>query len=136
MRRLMPAVVVALAASFGCTKAVAPVSGTVTLDGKPVEGASVTFLPMDADGYGVVGSATATDAQGRYVQKLVFGGRQPGVAVGKHKVSVSLFRADLKNPDGMMGREMLPDRYNTATELTYEVPKGGTDQANFDLKSK
>ena len=31
--------------------------------------------------------------------------------------------------------QQLPLRYNGETKLEFDVPVGGTDQANFDLKS-
>jgi hypothetical protein len=32
-------------------------------------------------------------------------------------------------------KDKVPQRYNTGTELTFDVPPSGTDQANFDLRS-
>lgn len=32
--------------------------------------------------------------------------------------------------------ETLPAKYNSATELTFEVPAGGTTEANFELEAK
>jgi hypothetical protein len=60
----------------------APASGIVKLDGVPVEGASVTYLPSSG---GRPGSGV-TDAAGRYTIKTFEDA--PGAIVGDHKVSV------------------------------------------------
>ncbi len=61
----------------------APASGIVRLDGEPVEGASVTFVPVTG---GRPGSGT-TDSAGRYSIKTYEDA--PGGIVGEHKVSVT-----------------------------------------------
>lgn len=60
----------------------APASGIVTLNGEPVEGASLTFIPTAG---GRPGSAI-TDAQGRYTIKTYQDA--PGAIIGEHKVAV------------------------------------------------
>lgn len=60
----------------------APASGIVTLNGEPVEGASLTFIPVAG---GRPGSAI-TDAQGRYTIKTYQDA--PGAITGEHKVAV------------------------------------------------
>lgn len=44
----------------------APVSGTVTLDGKPVDGATVVFVPTGTPAYGAY---AITDSSGRFTLK-------------------------------------------------------------------
>ena len=75
----------------GCGEAVSqsgtalPVTGTVTLDGKPIEGASLTFIPLTADqGQGGVGS---TDAAGKYEVTHFRTGK--GLEPGEYRVAVS-----------------------------------------------
>ena len=60
-----------------------PVSGTVTMDGKPVEGAQVVFVPS---GSGRAASGT-TDASGRF--KLTTFNPQDGAVVGSYAVTIS-----------------------------------------------
>ena len=62
---------------------IAPASGIVTLNGAPVDGASLTFVPTAG---GRPGSAI-TDAQGRYTIKTYEDA--PGAIVGEHKVTVT-----------------------------------------------
>lgn len=70
---------------------VVPVSGTVLLDGKPLEGASVLFIP--APGGPVdrapVGASGVTGADGKYA--LTCGPESPGALPGAYRVVVSKF---------------------------------------------
>lgn len=78
----------ALLAVAGCnTKTpIGEVEGTVTLDGKPVEGIIVTFVPDLAEGFNGPPSYSSTDTAGHYSLKNMTKG-QEGVFVGKHRVS-------------------------------------------------
>src|SRR5437870_4460006 len=79
-------------AAIGCGREpykVAPVSGTVTLDGQPLAGAWVTFMPVgtrDSPDPGPTSSGK-TDAQGKFTLAIEPG--RPGAVVGKHKVAVN-----------------------------------------------
>src|SRR5262245_17896545 len=115
----------ALAVAAGCGgRSTASVSGVVTLDGKPLEGAAVSFTPASRDGGGVGGSYGKTDANGRYTLRTVVT-NATGAAVGKHRVSISLYKEDPKNPDGAGRKELVPAKYNAKSELTFEIPSGG-----------
>lgn len=130
-------VVLWAAMASGCGGArTAPVSGTVNLDGKPLAGATVSFTPLAGDAGGVGGSAGKTDEQGRYTLRTIVEDR-PGAAVGKHRVVINLYKENPNNPD-QAGKELVPARYsnNAKSELSCEVPSGGNNAANFDLKSK
>ena len=108
------------------------VSGVVKLDGAPLEGAGVTFTPIAGGEIG--GSSGRTDAEGRYTLRTILKDK-PGAAVGSHQVAISLYKENPNNQD-QAGSELVPQRYNQKTELKFDVPAGGTDQANFDLKKK
>jgi hypothetical protein len=138
VRVLVPARVAALAVALavlsGCGGGTTTVSGVVTLDGNPVEGATVLFTPESGDGGGVGGSSGKTDAQGRYTLRTVADDRA-GAARGKHKVTISLSKSDPKSPEGAV-TDLIPAKYNTKSELTFDVPSGGTDKADFVLTTK
>lgn len=127
---------IALAASLlvGCGggPAVVPVSGVVTLDGEPLPEAAVTFQPTAQSGASD-GSYGKTDAQGRYALKLVTNDSE-GAVLGKHRVMISLVKPSTDDSPSM--ETGLPTRYNSQSELTFDVPAGGSDAANFDLESK
>jgi hypothetical protein len=126
----------------GCqpTSRVAPVSGRVTLDGKPLAGVHVSFEPiapegkLDAGG----GSYAIADADGKYKLLMVDGGRT-GAVVGKHRVQ---FTARSQVPDDVdlpvrpPPSVMVPDKFNRNSTLTFDVPADGTSAANFELESK
>src|SRR5262245_42131593 len=151
LRRLAALSAILLAA--GCAGGefkVAPVSGTVTMDDKPLPRVYVNFQPVgstDNPNPGP-GSYAVTDDQGRYTLKLVEGGK-PGAVVGRHKVSITRqFAEDVRGgpdtgtPDGPTSAprigsvKQIPARYNSPTTLDFAVQPGGTDKADFALTSK
>jgi len=62
----------------------APVFGTVTLDGRPLEGATIVFMPK---GDGTM-SMAVSDPAGKYVMRT--GSGREGAVVGEHNVTVQL----------------------------------------------
>ena len=128
-----PSILAVALAAVGCGGGTANVSGVVTLDGKPVEGATVTFTPDSKDGGGVGASYGKTDAQGRFslrtdVRRQVRRGRRQAQG---HDQSSPV--SDPSNPEGI-AKELIPAHYNTKSDLTFDVTSGGTDKANFELK--
>lgn len=121
----------------GCgSSKTAPVSGRITLNGKPLANASVTFAPVGGKDNQEPGpsSAAITDGDGRYTLRLI-GQDGRGAMVGKHKVMVALQEeADTTNDDGPVKLKQLPLKYNGQTTLEFDVPAKGTDAADFDLK--
>jgi hypothetical protein len=109
-----------------------PVSGFVTLDGKPLKDATVEFLPES--GWGSMGK---TDDIGHY--ELLYRVRKNGAIIGQHKVRISTKieeDSDSADPVVQKGRkESVPARYNTATTLEANVEPGESVELNFDLKS-
>ena len=121
--------------SAGCGDSGPPlgkVTGQVTLDGKPLEGALVQFSP-DAGGRG---SFAATDASGRY--ELIFNADNKGALVGKHSVTITTASEEEYNEETEettpAREEILPDRYHENTELTAD-DTGGGNTIDFPLPS-
>jgi hypothetical protein len=121
----------------------AAVSGRVTLDGKPLARARVTFLPVHDPKAGAVSGPEAhgeTDADGRYELKTVFGDR--GATMGSNRVMISTRKTEPRpdNPDAPHREvfpEKVPNKYFTEkAPLTYDVPAGGTTAADFQLTSR
>lgn len=133
-----------LAAAVGCggpSHKVAQVSGRVTLDGKPLPKASVTFVPLATKENPNPGPTAQgkTDADGRY--KLDVDPATPGAVVGTCRIYITTVIAEPTAEDRDAGgapkiKDKVPPRYNIKTELTFDVPPGGTDKADFDLKTK
>jgi hypothetical protein len=125
---------VALAAGCGGPYKSVPVSGRVTLNGKPLAKASVTFAPVGKDANVEPGpsSVGTTDADGRYALRLV-GADGSGAVVGKHMVRIAILDETDTSVDAPVRMKQLPLKYNGQTTLRFDVPADGTDRANFDL---
>jgi hypothetical protein len=125
-------------AAIGCQSSagLAPVSGKITLDGKPLAAAHVVFQPESSGKSPSTGGSYAfTNENGEYTLRS-FEGDQAGAAVGTHKVQINL-KVDSESDSPSRTRpKPLPPRYNVQTELTFQVQPGGTKEANFDLTSK
>jgi hypothetical protein len=113
----------------------APVSGTVTLDGKPLKLAIVKFMPVTEGAAGNEGfkrGATSfgfTDADGKYTLTYANADGKPvlGALIGKHQVQIQL-----SDP---AGAQLIPARYSTfQSELMVDVAKG-KGPTDFPLKS-
>jgi hypothetical protein len=131
-----PLLLVVLTGCGGGPYKVAPVSGRVTLNGKPLAKASVSFQPL-AEGGKInpgPGSGAFTDSEGRYTLK-VDGTDTRGAVIGKHIVRIDLAHEDNSADDRPKRFKRLPVKYNTKSKLEYDVPAGGTDSADFQLTS-
>lgn len=105
----------------GCDKgpAIAPVSGVVTQDGKPLPDAVVEFQPD----YGTPSYATTTD-DGAY--ELSYRSGRMGALLGHHTVRVST-RGEVTDPETdetYVVPETIPGEYNSETTLEFEVERG------------
>jgi hypothetical protein len=124
----------------GCSSqgpAVVPVSGRVTLDGQPLADATLSFQPItdkSSTTQPATGSYGKTDADGRYTLRLIEPD-QPGAIVGKHAVTVTTAVAANPASDEIKLKqpEVLP---LAARTREIDVPPGGTEQADIELKSK
>jgi len=118
----------------GDTPDVVPVTGTITLDGSPLEGAQVEFQPQstgEADKPAVPSYGT-TDETGKYTLKLG-PGRVAGAMPGTHEVRIMKYPQ--QSDDGTSGQQILPAKYNSASELTVEVSSDKQGGYDFDLES-
>ena len=126
-----------------------PVTGKVTLDGKPVSDASVTFTPASQEGRVAVG---ATDDSGMYSLNLLTGEVKDGAMPGAYKVSISKgelvggkpvddSRGDSFSSLGMSSgsspraKLLIPVRYSSVrtSGLSFEVKRGVENTADFEL---
>jgi hypothetical protein len=115
----------------GCNRENLPglgrVSGTVTMDGKPVPNATIVFESVAEKSGASVG---LTDASGKY--ELYYSRGNKGATQGEHVVRINTFSD--AGEGGTLQRETVPSKYNVESELK-SVVKGGTNVANFELKS-
>ncbi len=126
--------IVAVALSIGCGKPahipdLGEVSGTVTLDSKPLANATVTFAPTAGRP-----SAGTTNAAGQY--SLSFVGDYTGAMVGSHTVRISTEQY-IEREDGTTDyvKESIPPVYNKKSTLSASV-KPGENTFDFELSSK
>ncbi len=114
----------------------ASVTGVVTLDGQPVEGAVVQFNPAqgqivaDKNEPGGGGSFGLTDASGKYTLK--FDTQREGAVIGVHSVSVA---RPARNDEEALKPDPIPAKYNLQSKLSAEV-KEGANVHNLELSSK
>ena len=111
---------------FGCGKSVpavqlAPVSGQVKMDGKPLANATVVFHPESGNAASVDSSGT-TEEHGNYHLKT-FDGRVKGRSSANAKVTINLI--DRERTGGKLGITAVPKQYNTESTLSCTVPAGG-----------
>jgi hypothetical protein len=119
----------------------APVSGKVTLNGKPLAGATVSFQPIAEPGSieAGEGSTGKTNEKGEFTLRSSTG--KSGARVAKHRVSISVLDPKIGEGDERPPRggwplaDRVPKRYNADSELTFEVPARGTSKAEFPLTS-
>jgi len=120
-----------LASIAGCQRgpALGMVRGTVRVNGQPLPFAYVVFQPIDPPG--AYGSAYA-DEDGEY--ELQFSRNRAGAPVGKHQVSIRAAGGEeLPDDASRQARIVIPERYNSTTELIREV-KSGSNVHDFDLE--
>ena len=118
-----------LTSLIGCGDGkVASVSGTVTLDNKPLNKAQITFRPV---GKGRP-STGFTDENGYYY--LQYTTKQNGAEIGEHTVSIT---TGVEGDGGEIKDipETVPAKYNSETTLKKEVTSG-SNTIDFDLTSK
>ena len=129
---MVSAILVALA--VGCGGPNLPdlgyVTGTVTMDGHPLQGAEVMFMISGGEGRP---SVAVTDTNGWY--QMQFAGAAKGVLLGTHQVYISKRAEPAEGEEAVeYSAALVPAKYNTESELTFEV-KSGKQVADFELTS-
>jgi hypothetical protein len=112
------------------------ISGTVSLNGAPVERGSISFMPMDQG----VTSSGAAFTDGSYSIP-----EQDGLPVGKYRVTINAPKPGTGKAaaEGAMpgdplppAEELIPPEWNVKSNETIEVKEGGPFEFNFDIKTK
>jgi hypothetical protein len=143
MLRFALAISTIVVAAIGCGAGgkVAPVSGVVTLNGKPVADVAVTFQPVVIDTNNAPGPSAVgvTGPDGRYTAKPITGEGQ-GATVGKNQIRFSAYVPPDPDPnyDGPAKKKpsvQIPSRYYSDSKIEFDVPPKGSSVANFELTS-
>lgn len=121
-------------ATCGCGKGISsvPVSGRVTLVGKPLSDVAVNFSPVTGGESNAFASFGKTDSDGRFKLRLAEN-NQPGATAGQNRVTLHE-SSGAPESDGAapMTPLKLPPKARDGT-ITFEVPPAGTDAANFEF---
>lgn len=142
MRRHLPKLILPVIASvfvLGCwgyrpdLPPTERVTGTVTLDGQPVAGARVQFVPDKSQGTEGAMASGVTDDQGEYELETA---TVKGAIVGFHKISVEA-RAQPKDQYDTLPELLTPQRYtdHNTSGLTAEVKEGEVNVVDLPLMS-
>jgi hypothetical protein len=114
----------------GCGPASSSVSGEVTVDGQPLGTGVIAYVSAEGTGP----PATALVQTGKYELRTTPGNKRVQISwpavVGQRKA--------YDGPDAPLldiSEERLPPRYNSGTELTFEV-KAGSNTKDWVLQSK
>ncbi len=114
------------------------VSGTVTYNGQPVDGATVTFLPQKPDGTGASG---LTDAAGKFTLTAFApgDGAVPGsylVTVIKTEVAGGGAVQEDSEATPAAHKSLLPEKYGNpqGSGFTADVKEGDKNEFTFELK--
>lgn len=123
---LLFAAIIFTAGCFGDSN-LADVRGTVTIDGKPVPDAFITFTPTSkgATSFG------KTDSDGSY--RMRFTDIETGVYIGTNTVCIRT--GDVKSDNSGSTKEIIPVVYNDKTSLVAEV-NSGSNTFDWKLDSK
>jgi hypothetical protein len=113
-------------------------SGTVTLDGQPVDGAQVVFI----DDTSTKSADAMTDAKGKFTLNAFR--EKKGAQPGSYKVQVSKTieqKLGTKNADGGDASKWIfgvPPHYSSFLKsgLTATIPEEGTSELKIELSSK
>jgi len=128
--------------TIGCSKgpSLAPVSGTVTLNGKAVDGVRVTFEPIigesDVTDEEFYTSFGITDEDGHYEMKTEVQDKlKEGAVIGGVTVRFVCTKRQSFMNKGLEDSRAIYDLPKSARDksMTYTVDKSGSTEADFDL---
>jgi hypothetical protein len=132
--RLLAGLILITGACAGCEGGVKrePVKGKVTLEGRPLAEVHVIFYPADAGTTQTTRYTGLTDDKGQFVMRDA--DRSEGVPAGKYRVTLTTAVA---KPTDTETTPLPPERVPAEhRNQQFEVPAGGTSEANFELKSR
>jgi hypothetical protein len=130
-----------LAAFAGCDNSAAgpatvAVTGTVSNDGTPLEGANVIFHPMAESGQ-TLASQSVTDAQGRFELSTHVGAGKfkPGIVPGRYAVAITKLDTASIATTLAPPKNLLPKKYADpkTSGFVAEVAEGQDNEFEFAL---
>jgi hypothetical protein len=140
-------VLAGMVSALGCSGgsgSYATVSGVVTKNNAPVDGAKVTFYStVQAEGQKTGVYSVMTDSSGKYLIAAV--GNDPGIPPGMYKVTIT--KLDLKGAPAEfdqgqleaagLAKNLLPMDYESLAKTKLSVTlEPGRNEKNFELKGQ
>ena len=138
-------VLAGMVSALGCSSgsgSYATVSGVVTKNGVPVDGAKITFhSTVQVEGQKTGVYSVMTDSSGKYLLAAV--GDSPGIPPGMYKVTIiklNLKGAPADFDQGQLeaaglAKNILPTAYETLADTKLSVTlEAGKNEKNFDVK--
>ena len=117
----------------GCGTKEVPIEGQVTLNDQPLGGVQILFDQPDAAPGNSFSGRTTED--GQFTLKSISEELSSPVA-GTYRVSLTTAVPDRDATESdPVPKERIPKKYRDGS-LTFDLPEGGTLEANFDLKTK
>jgi len=107
----------------------ATVTGTITIDGKPVSGAGIQLISQEPNGSVAYGM---TDESGQY--EMAFGQKRKGAFPGKNKVVLNSDSRISVGGEKYDGAEVFPPKYNTKSEEFVNVKEGESNVFDFKVE--
>jgi hypothetical protein len=140
---VLAAICLVVVTGCGGTKggpATVDVTGTVTLNGTPIDGASVLFSPDIGSSDGRLASQATTDTSGHFKLSTHVGGGKfkSGIVLGKYVVSVTKLDTAAAKNTFSPPKNLLPPKYADpkTSLLTAEVVAGQANDFQFPLKGE
>jgi hypothetical protein len=140
---LLAALCLIALAGCGSTKggpATIEVTGTVTLNGTAVDGASVVFSPEIGSNDGRLASQATTDSTGRFKLSTHVGGGKfkSGIVPGKYTVTIAKPDPAVAKNIFSPPKNLLPPKYADpkTSQLTTNVAAGQANDFQFPLKTE
>jgi hypothetical protein len=125
------------------------VTGTVTVDGQPMEGIRITFIPMDGGAYGAFGT---TDSRGRFRLSSPSAPVGSGAVAGEYIPVFSKVEVEERPPTDSPEEErilyggappkvthLIPEKYGDVKTGGFDpvtVEKGKKNEFTFDLSTQ
>lgn len=130
LANLLPAMICLIVVGCGPESKMTTVSGVVTVDGKPAEKGSISFIPVD----GMTATTGAVIENGKYTSEAPLGESKVEIRVPKVVGKKKLYDTP-DSPVQEVLAEVLPSKFNEETELRF-VGERGKNEKNWDLTSK